>query len=243
MHSALKSIAHRPWPLPIGPWVMAQTWHDLLFAHWRVAPDVLARPSRPSYRSTLGMGVAGGSRPLPHERHSCPRTGSASPTVALPGAECSDLRHARWQAGSLLLQSGRGQPSGCLGGARLVSAPLFSCADDGPVQPEWVRYDSERYRATAEFRGRYRPLRPLGERGESPLARWLTERYCLYTAQAGRVYRAEIHHQSWPLEDAEAEIETNTVALAAGIPLPEVPPLLHFARQLEVLIWPLRRIR
>jgi len=111
------------------------------------------------------------------------------------------------------------------------------------TQQEWVRYDSERYRATAEFRGRYRPIPQVGGRGEGSLARWLTERYCLYTAQAGRVYRAEIHHQSWPLEDAEAEIETNTVALAAGISLPQVPPLLHFARKLEVLIWPLRRIR
>ena len=30
----LKVNEHRPWPLPRGPWVMAQTWCDLLFAHW-----------------------------------------------------------------------------------------------------------------------------------------------------------------------------------------------------------------
>src|SRR5579875_3524404 len=28
--------AHRPWPLPRGPWVMEQGWYNLLFAHWRV---------------------------------------------------------------------------------------------------------------------------------------------------------------------------------------------------------------
>src|ERR687890_1673231 len=32
----LKETAHRPWPLPQGPWVMGQTWQDLLFAHYRV---------------------------------------------------------------------------------------------------------------------------------------------------------------------------------------------------------------
>ena len=32
----------RPWPVPGGPWVMAQSWHDLLFAHWPVPPAVLA---------------------------------------------------------------------------------------------------------------------------------------------------------------------------------------------------------
>ena len=70
---------------------------------------------------------------------------------------------------------------------------------------------------------------------------WLTERYCLYTTYGGRVYRGEIHHPPWPLQDAEAEFETNTVASAGGIDLPTTAPLLHFARRLEVLIWPLRR--
>ena len=36
MNSVLQETAHRPWSLPPGPWVMAQSWHDLLFAHWSV---------------------------------------------------------------------------------------------------------------------------------------------------------------------------------------------------------------
>ena len=31
--------AHRPWALPEGPWVMAQRWNRLLFAHWRVPAE------------------------------------------------------------------------------------------------------------------------------------------------------------------------------------------------------------
>ena len=37
---------HRPWPLPDRPWVMAQTWENLLFAHWPVSAEVL-RPLVP----------------------------------------------------------------------------------------------------------------------------------------------------------------------------------------------------
>src|SRR5215207_9571838 len=33
---ALRERDHRPWPLPERPWLMGQTWNDLLFAHWRV---------------------------------------------------------------------------------------------------------------------------------------------------------------------------------------------------------------
>jgi uncharacterized protein len=47
LHSALKFTRHRPWLLPQGPWIMEQTWNDLLFAHWPIAPDVM-RPLVPS---------------------------------------------------------------------------------------------------------------------------------------------------------------------------------------------------
>src|SRR5690349_19630993 len=32
----LDQTDHRPWPLPDEPWLMTQSWHDLLFAHWPV---------------------------------------------------------------------------------------------------------------------------------------------------------------------------------------------------------------
>src|SRR5919112_1937687 len=37
----LRRQDHRPWPVPDGRWLMGQTWHDLLFAHWGVDPDRL----------------------------------------------------------------------------------------------------------------------------------------------------------------------------------------------------------
>ena len=40
-HAILQDSAHRPWPMPSGPWLMTQTWNDLLFAHWRVDSHAL----------------------------------------------------------------------------------------------------------------------------------------------------------------------------------------------------------
>ena len=34
--AVVETTAHRPWPLPDGPWANAQTWDDLAFLHWRV---------------------------------------------------------------------------------------------------------------------------------------------------------------------------------------------------------------
>ena len=41
--SIVKSTAHRPWRMPSAPWLMTQSWHDLLFAHWRVDTSQLRR--------------------------------------------------------------------------------------------------------------------------------------------------------------------------------------------------------
>ena len=43
----LQTIEHRNYPLPQGNWIMRQSWHELLFAHWPIAPEAL-RPLMPS---------------------------------------------------------------------------------------------------------------------------------------------------------------------------------------------------
>ena len=47
MSANLEQIAHRPWPLPDGRWIMAQSWHDLLFAHWPLH-EAMLRPHVPA---------------------------------------------------------------------------------------------------------------------------------------------------------------------------------------------------
>lgn len=72
---------------------------------------------------------------------------------------------------------------------------------------------------------------------------WLTERYCLYAADRHRrVYRADIHHRPWSLRPAELEIRRNTMADAAGIPIPPRAERLAFSDSLDVLVWRPKRV-
>jgi hypothetical protein len=119
--------------------------------------------------------------------------------------------------------------------------PYFHAAMTSKELKGRMHYSSRRHRAHAEFRGSYGPTSAIQLASRGSFEHWATERYCLYTTHHGHVYRGEIHHQPWPLQNAEAEFETNTVATAAGISLPPIKPMLHFARRLEVLIWPLQR--
>ena len=90
----------------------------------------------------------------------------------------------------------------------------------------------------AKFVGRYRPVGPVLRSAPGGLDHWLTERYCLYAVdRRGRVFRGEVHHAPWPLQPAEAAIERLTLDAAAGFALPATPPLLRFARRLDVVAW------
>jgi len=37
----MQQTAHRPWPLPQTPWFLFMRWHDVLFLHWRVRPEII----------------------------------------------------------------------------------------------------------------------------------------------------------------------------------------------------------
>lgn len=90
----------------------------------------------------------------------------------------------------------------------------------------------------ANFVASYRGAGDLEPSRAGTLEHFLTERYCLYSADAkGKVYRGEIHHHPWSLERAEAEVQVNQMTAQIGVTLPDAPPLLHFSERLEVVAW------
>jgi uncharacterized protein YqjF (DUF2071 family) len=243
LHPELASVSHRPWPLPSDPWIMAQTWHDLLFAHWPIEPAKL-RPLVPPelsldiFNNECWVAVA----PF-HMTHIHLRG-----LPSLPGLSRFPELNVRTY---VTLQETPGVYFFSLDVTNLAAVwaarifyrlPYFHGRMSVHAQGESISYTSARRAGRADFRATYAPVGPVQLRSRSSLEAWLTERYCLYTVASGRVHRAEIHHQQWPLQNAEAEIVRNTMAQAAGINLPQMPPLLHFSRKLEVLIWPLQLV-
>jgi uncharacterized protein YqjF (DUF2071 family) len=75
------------------------------------------------------------------------------------------------------------------------------------------------------------------------LEHFLVERYILYTESGGRLWQAQVHHEPYPLQAAEATVGENSLTAAAGIAPPEgPPPLVHFAREVNVDIFALRNV-
>jgi len=242
MHPALQFIDHRPWPLPSGPWIMEQTWNDLLFAHWPIAPEIL-RPLVPpvlpldTFNGQCWVAVTPFHMTGVRGRWLTPIPGTSS----FPELNVRTYVNYGGKSGVFFFSLDAASRAAVWGARTTYHLPYFyarmKVSDEGAT----IRYDSFRD-PSAKFRATYDPVGPVQFRQPRTLEHWLSERYCLYTVFRGSVFRAEIHHQPWPLQDAEAEISANTMATAAGIQLPEIPPLLHFSKKLVVLIWPLRKI-
>lgn len=117
--------------------------------------------------------------------------------------------------------------------------PYFRAAMTCRADGDGIAYASERTHAgapAAAFRGRYRPVGDVYATRRGDLDHWLTERYCLYAARPdGALRRVDIEHVPWPLQRAEAELEVNSMAAAAGFAFPLAAPLLHFARRIDVV--------
>lgn len=234
---------HRPWPLPRGPWVMAQIWLDLLFAHWPVPLAELRRvvpPSLPidTFKGQAWVGV------VPF-RMSGVRLRGMPPVPRL--SEFPELNVRTYvtiedKPGVYFFSLDTTSILAVLGARAWYRLPYFHSRMQVAHQDDDIRYVSRRIQsgaAPAELVGSYRPTGPAVPPEPGTLEYFLTERYCLYTtSRRGNVFRAEIHHPRWALQPAEAEIQHNTMAAAAGITLPDTPPLLHFSRRQDMVAWP-----
>ena len=240
-HDIVEQVGHRPWPMPDEPWIMTQSWHDLLFAHWPVEVEALRTLVPPELeldrfddRAWISIVPFRMSNVAPRGIPSLPGL-SAFPELNVrtyvrvgdrPGVHFFSL-----DAGNALAVSMA---------RKMFGLPYFHAEMTVVQDAPWVTYSSERHappaQSTAQFTARYRPVGPVFEARPGTLDYFLTERYCLYTvAPDARVRRLEIHHPAWQLQTAEAEIAQNTMAGAAGIALPATAPHLHFAARQDVI--------
>ncbi|WP_281889148.1 YqjF family protein [Paenibacillus sp. YYML68] len=254
MHPLLRRSSHRPWPLPELPWIMKQTWHDLLFAHWPISMETLARyvPGRlpiDTYEGTAWIAV------VPFGM--CGIRGRGLPPI--PGTSRFPELNVRTyvtldgKPGVYFFSLDASSMLAVLGARRFFHLPYYHAAMKLEREGETIVYTSRRRDGSVQFAGTYRPVSAVFRAAPGSLAHWLTERYCLYTENArGQLLRCDIHHDRWPLQLAEAQLSSNT--MLAGHPLvlggetmPDEcsndlelhPPLLHYASSLDVLIWPL----
>lgn len=238
----LQETTHRPWAMPDRPWVMTQTWHDLLFAHWPLPPERLRLPAPfdlDLFQDRAWIGVV----PF-HMTNVAPRGVPALPWIsAFPELNVRTYVTVGGKPGVFFFSLDAGRALAVYAAWLSLRLPYYTARMQVAREADTVVYRSRRVGGEARFDARYRPIAPSVAPVPGTLEYFLTERYCLYAVNHfGVAYRLEIHHPPWPLQPAEATIARNTMAQASGIRLPDVPPLLHFSRRQDVVAFVPERV-
>lgn len=239
MHPALEHLAHRPWALPEGGWIWRQQWADLLFAHWPLP----ARQVRGLVPSALEIDEYEGQTYLalvPFRMSGVMRR----PFPDVPGIsafiEMNVRLYVRHQGkpGVWFLSLDANNRPAVLAARRLFNLPYFYADMALSYDGNRIRYRSRRRRDGYTFVGSYGPDGPVRLAEPGSLEHFLTERYCLYAQQRdGSIHRTEVHHAPWPLQSARAEFEQQSMLGHYGFGPLGAPPLLHFARFIDVVVW------
>ena len=215
-------------------------WHDLIFLHWPVRPEVI----RPLIPPTLELdlfdgwcwvgvvpfrmsGVRPRYMPIPMAFPEL-NVRTYVTTSHRPGVWFFSLDAANWLA---------------VRAARWLGMPYYDAImkmDSEEVSVHYISVRNDKRAAPAEFIASYRPTGPIYQAAPGTLDHWLTERYCLYSAiKPRRIVFGEIHHPQWQIQPAEVELKKNTVAQASAITLSNGSPLCHFSRYQELVAWPI----
>lgn|ERR1700686_3368455 len=246
MSFILDRTAHRPWPMPSGPWIMAQSWHNLLFAHWKVdaaelRPYIPAKLGIDTFQGKAWLGVV----PFRMSGVRLRWTPALPWLSAFPELNVRTYVTMRDKPGVWFFSLDAANAIAVAAARLSFHLPYFRARMTSSEADRWIQYESERAHPgapAASFEARYRPTGECFGAQPGTLAHFLTERYCLYSAAGGRIYRGEIHHPPWLLQPAEAEVIKNSMAEAAGLTLPVEMPLLHFAKRQDMVAWAPHRV-
>ena len=247
-YSILKHTSHRPWPMPNGPWVMTQTWHDLLFAHW----PVNAAQLRPKIPADFTLDLFDGSAWLGivpfHMTNVAPRGVPALRWVSeFPEVNVRTYVRVADEPGIYFFSLDAGSAFAVHAARTMLNLPYFIASMSVIKENGVVRYESRRDgdRSDAELRATYGPVGDPVRPARGSLEYFLTERYCLYNlSHHDEPYRLDIHHVPWPLQPARAEFAANTMAEVHGITLPDEPAVLHYVERQDAVAWmPLSLVR
>jgi uncharacterized protein YqjF (DUF2071 family) len=225
---------------------MHQSWGKLLFMHWPIAEDQL----RTLIPAELEIDTFDGHAWIAVVPFTMWDTRALPPYVpAVPGLSAMHELNVRTYVRH------KGEPGvwffsldcnsrAAVWGARIsYHLPYYNADIELVQQGATIDYSLHRRdKPAAAFHGRWTIGEPLPATQPDSLEFFLTERYCLYSRYGGSLYRARIYHQPWPLRAANVSSFSSTMIEAQGLQTPAGDPLLHYAEEIAVDIWALKKI-
>jgi uncharacterized protein YqjF (DUF2071 family) len=216
-----------------GGWTIAETRREILLAHWPVALDAVARQLPPelpvdTFDGEAWLGIVACRLEAVRVRGLPPLPGlSSGPQLEVCTYVSLDGRPGIW-----LFSVERSRQALVEAAKRSLRLPAYRARMS--VGPGAVDVDRDGF----AFRARYVPEGVAFSPRPGTLEHFLTERDALYTADGGRLYRAQLNHGPWSLRRARCTVGAATIAPL----LLDGPPLALCAESQDVLAWSLEEL-
>jgi uncharacterized protein YqjF (DUF2071 family) len=237
----------KPAQRPTGPAAGSQRWRSLLFLHWPVPAEAVQAtlPAGLTVDTFDGQAFIG---LVPFAMESV-RPRWLPPFAAFnfleanvrtyvyasgePGVLFYSLEAASWLA-TQAARKGWGLP--------YHHARMTMTARPCEANSVEIDYDSRRAdRSSADLAVRYR----IGPEQPTPAAlgtrdHFFLERYTLFVARKGRLWRGQVHHVPYPAQSAQVVSLRQGLLDAAGFPIGDAPPAFaHYSPGVDVEVFPL----
>lgn len=234
--------SHRPWPVPSSPWLMRQVWRHLLFAHWPVDPEEI----RPYIPDTVELDTYDGQAWIGfiflQVRGMRLRLIPSVPLISrYPELNVRTYVTSKDKPGVYFFSLDAASHFAVRSARTFFHLPYHFAKISVKRDDDLFGIDCQRAHSENRFAGWYKPTTAVYRTKTGSLDYWLSERYCLYVDHHGILYRCELLHEPWPLQQATGEITKNTMLDLKGVSL-SGEPLLHYVEQQEALSWGLEEV-
>jgi uncharacterized protein len=220
-------------PIRALPWLLAQTWSDLLFAHWPVDPVELDGCLPPGvepdvYEDRAWLAIVA-FRMLETRPALAPSCVTLSP---IPELNVRTYVRVGGVPGVWFISLHASSPFFVSAGRVLYGLPYRRARMATVVEHGRVHYLSSK--RDGRFVASYEPCGPVAHARAGSLEHFLVERYRLFSQRRGRLITAVVTHEPWPLQPAVARIDVNEMA-PRGLAF-QGEPLLHFVASVDARI-------
>lgn len=224
--------------------LLSMRWEDVLFAHWPVAPGVVAATlpdglDVDTYDGDTYLGVVG-------FRMQSIRPRGAPVGLSFPELNLRTYVRGDEGGGVYFYNLDADDRIGVTLARGLFQLPYYRAemrVEDGAAG---IRFRSRRVHhdaPSARFDATYRPTGGDERASTDSLDAFLTERYRFYTeSDGGRLYRGDIDHPPWDLTDATLTVRENTLFEANGFDHPDGEPRVRYSSGIDVTAGRIRRV-
>lgn len=233
----LTDTLHRSFEIPSGQWKYYQEWNKALFLHWEVPFEVLRR-CVPDY---LNIDKFGGRCYVSLVAFTMQ---NIRPRYLPSLSYISDFHEINLRT-YIDQDNKKGVYFLNIEAEKYISAFIAKSLSGLPYEKSHIQRTDKKYKSSNVIKNFFLDAEFVIKKElvqKSNLDSWLTERYCLYLDINNEMFRYDIHHKEWKINDVEIDRLNLNYKIGDICLSGQQPDLAHYSNGVKVLAWGRQKI-